>query len=85
MDYPLTDDIENYNIYEQQFDAFLKGQLYLDIPVDTNLLSLENPYDKTERAATGVLYAWDHAFYHGKYYSYYGTAPILVFYYPYFS
>ncbi|HUM85209.1 MAG TPA: hypothetical protein PLN48_15840 [Lachnospiraceae bacterium] len=84
MDYPLTDDIENYNIYEQQFDAFLKGQLYLDIPVDTNLLSLENPYDKTERAAAGVLYAWDHAFYHGKYYSYYGTAPILVFYYPYF-
>ena len=64
------------NIYYQQFAAYLKGQLHLDVPVDEGLLSLSNPYDPSKRAGLEVL--WDHAFYNGKYYSYYGHAPIYL-------
>lgn len=64
------------NIYYQQFDAYLKGQLFLDVPVDPKLLTLSNPYDPSARA--GVTYLWDHAFYNGKYYCYYGHAPIYL-------
>ena len=64
------------NIYYQQFDAYLKGQLHLDVPVDEKLLALSNPYDPSNRY--GATFLWDHAFYNGKYYSYYGHAPIYL-------
>ncbi|MBO4668134.1 MAG: hypothetical protein J5666_08455, partial [Bacilli bacterium] len=32
------------NIYYQQFDAYVKGQLHLDVPVDKKLIALANPY-----------------------------------------
>lgn len=62
------------NIYYQQFDAYIKGQLYLDVPVDPKLIALANPYGDR----SGVTFLWDHAFYNGKYYSYYGHAPIYL-------
>ena len=64
------------NIYYQQFDAYVKGQLHLDVPVDEKLIALTNPYNPSSRYDVTVL--WDHAFYNGKYYSYYGHAPILL-------
>ena len=64
------------NIYYQQFDAYVKGQLHLDVPVDEKLIALTNPYDPKQRYGTTVL--WDHVFYNGKYYSYYGHAPIYL-------
>ena len=64
------------NIYYQQFDAYVKGQLHLDVPVDDGLLALKNPYNPSARS--GITYLWDHAFYNGKYYSYYGHAPIYL-------
>ena len=64
------------NIYYQQFDAYVKGKLALDLEADPGLLSLENPYDPYKRAGLTVL--WDHAFYNGKYYCYYGHAPIYL-------
>ena len=63
------------NIYYQQFDAYLKGQLHLDVEVDPKLLAAENPYGNMP---SGVTYLWDHAFYNGKYYCYYGHAPIYL-------
>lgn len=68
-------DIADTNIYYQQFDAVLKGQLYLDIPVDKRLLAIDNPYDPAN--LYGISYYWDHAFYNGKYYCYYGIGPVL--------
>ena len=65
------------NIYYQQFDAYLKGQLHLDVPVDSNLAALSNPYDPYARNNTMTV-LWDHAFYNGKYYCYYGHAPIYL-------
>ncbi len=64
------------NIYYQQFDAYVKGQLHLDVPVDEKLIALANPYDPKKRSGLTVL--WDHAFYKGKYYCYYGHAPIYL-------
>ena len=64
------------NIYYQQFDAYVKGQLHLDVPVDDALNHLSNPYDPGQRS--GITYLWDHAFYNGKYYCYYGHAPIYL-------
>lgn len=82
--YPFTESVTHFNAYEQQFDAFLKGQLNIDYPASEQLLSLENPYDRIERTNAHVYYLWDRAFYNGNYYSYFGAAPILTIYYPFY-
>lgn len=64
------------NIYYQQLDAYIKGQLYLDVEVDPRLLTVDNPYIPSN--ISGMTYLWDHAFYNGKYYCYYGHAPIYL-------
>ena len=47
------------------------------------MLNLENPYDLSERSAAGVSYPWDHLFFDGKYYSYYGIGTVLTLFLPY--
>ncbi len=79
--YPL-DNVSAYSPYVQQFDAFLKGQLNIDVPVPDALLQLENPYDCSQR--NGISYLWDRAMYDGKYYSYFGIGPILNWYFPFY-
>lgn len=66
------------DIYGRQFDAWKKGQIELDVSVDPRLASLENPYDPTARSESKARYNWDYAFFDGKYYSYFGIAPILT-------
>ena len=68
--------------YMQQLDAFEKGQLELDLDVNPQLDTLNNPYDKGERDKKDVTYHWDRAYYNGKYYSYFGLAPLFTVYYP---
>ncbi len=80
--YPLSSDIENYDPYTQQLDAFIKGQIHLDCEVSDELLRLENPYDHSQRE--GINYLWDRALYEGKYYSYFGIAPIINVYFPHY-
>ena len=75
--YVLVNSInDNSPIYYQLFAALKKGQFHLDITPSEKLLALENPYDPNARS--GVSYLWDHAFYNGKYYCYYGMAPGLL-------
>ncbi len=85
--YPLEQDPSSYSIMVQQFDALQKGQLYLDIDAEnTQFAQSNNPYDASQRVATenyGSAY-WDHVYYNGKLYSYFGLAPVLLFYYPYY-
>lgn len=83
--YPFQGLLENQNGYEQQFDAFFKGQLHLDFVPDARITALENPYDPAARAETGAWYPWDRALFGGKYYSYFGIAPLLTVYLPYFA
>ena len=80
--YPFEATLNYYNPYEQQFDAFMKGQLHIDFEPSEELKALENPYDPASR--DGVYYLWDRAYYEGYYYSYFGIAPILTVYYPYY-
>ena len=71
-------------ITKELVDAFEARQVSLLIEPDEKLLALENPYDSGMRAAEDVgSYAWDHLLYNGKYYSYYGIAPVLLLFLPY--
>lgn len=72
------------DIYVSLFDAFRKGRFDLDLEVDPKLLAMENPWDPGLRGAAGVSYYWDHAFYQGKYYSYYGPLPVLLVSFPFY-
>ena len=80
--YPLEWDPVYYDPYEQQFDALMKGQLHLDAEPSEELQMLENPYDPAQRE--GIEYVWDRAYYDGKYYSYFGMAPIFTVHFPYY-
>lgn len=77
-------DVSYSDPFVQMFDAVHNGRVNIDIEPSEELLAMENPYDTSARSAQGVHYAWDRAYYNGKYYSYYGIAPVLTFYYPYY-
>lgn len=81
--YPLEYSIDGYSPYVQQFDAFHKGQLYLDVEPGEDLLGLENPYNTADRE--NMFYLWDRAFYNGRYYSYFGVTPIFTVYEPWYA
>ena len=77
---------KHHNQYQLLADAFLKGQLYLDMPVDPRLAAMENPYDAQERDKLNLdenSGGWDHAFYKGRYYVYFGAVPALIIFAPY--
>ena len=67
-------------ITQEIVDAFENGQVSLLREPEPELLALENPYDWSQR--NGLNYAWDHVLYDGKYYSYYGIAPVVLLFLP---
>ena len=70
-------------ITQEIVDAFRAGQVHLLDEPSKELLEMENPYDWSARSALGVPAKWDHLLFEGKYYSYYGIAPVLLLYLPY--
>lgn len=70
-------------ITKELVDAFKQGNYFLNDAVPDELLELENPYDYSQRYLNGIDYKWDHLLYNGKYYSYYGIAPVLLLFLPY--
>lgn len=74
------------NQYQLLTDAFIKGQLNLDLDVSEELKSLTNPYDTYMRLEKGYEtnkeYYWDTAYYNGKYYTYFGVVPVIFTYLP---
>ncbi len=70
-------------ITKELVDAFKAGQVHLLDAPSKELLALENPYDWSLRDQVGVSYKWDHLLFDGKYYSYYGIAPVLLLFLPY--
>ena len=72
--------ISHRNQYELLADSMLKGRV--DIEYDKEyydeLSKMENPYDTQNRNALGVKYKWDHAYYKGKYYVYFGVVPAII-------
>lgn len=74
---------EHRNQYEVLAESILEGRIDLDYgDTDPLLLQMENPYDPEMRTALGVHYHYDHAFYNGKYYMYFGIVPVLLLFLP---
>ena len=71
------------NQYELMAEAFLDGRLDFAYGDEDELLKLDNPYDPVERQVKGVKFHWDHAYYNGRYYMYFGVAPVLLVFLPY--
>jgi hypothetical protein len=67
---------DNPFLYYNLFSAFLHGHLYLDEIPPAALAALSNPYDPAARS--GISYLWDTVYYQGKYYCYYGPAPVIL-------
>ena len=75
---------DHRNQYELITEAFLKGQLNFDYDdIDPKLLEMKNPYNAGARKEAGVKFHWDHAFYKGKYYMYFGVVPVFLVFMPY--
>ncbi|MCH9274956.1 hypothetical protein JS533_001460 [Bifidobacterium amazonense] len=77
----------DFDQYARTADALLHGHAWLDLPVPQTLAEAENPYDIVTRSrllADGVtpIY-WDHAFYDGRWYSYFGVLPAVLLFMPY--
>lgn len=69
-------------ISKELVDAFRAGQVSLLAKPSDELLAMDNPYDWSERIAKGIECLWDHLLFEGKYYSYYGIAPVLLLFLP---
>lgn len=69
---------EHRNQYEQITESILKGHLSFDYEVDKTLEELENPYSPKEREKNNATYHWDHSYYDGKYYMYFGIVPVFL-------
>lgn len=83
-EYPTTADFKD-DPYIMTLDAFLKKQSYLDIDVSPELAAMEDPYDNNKRENDGISFLWDYTYYKGHYYCYFGAAPVITFYYPYYK
>ncbi len=71
------------NQYELMAEAILDGRIDFAYGDEDALLQLENPYDPDERKESGVYYHWDHAYYDGHYYMYFGIVPVFLVFLPY--
>ncbi len=69
--------------YEQITEAFLQGQLHFLYEPGEELALMENPYDPYARQAEGFYFKWDHAYYNGHYYMYFGVVPVFLTFLPY--
>lgn len=70
-------------ISEELVLAFEKHQVSLLDEVSEDLLAIDDPYDTGLRGSESVSSKWDHVMYNGKYYSYYGIAPVILLFLPY--
>ncbi len=74
--------------YQSLAEALGDGQFYLHEEPAASLIQMENPYDFAHRARVveeaGEYFLWDHAYYEGKYYVYFGVVPAALFYLPYY-
>jgi hypothetical protein len=71
------------NQYELMAEAILDGRIDFAYGDEDTLAGLKNPYDPEERKEAGVFYHWDHAYYNGKYYMYFGIVPVFLAFLPY--
>lgn len=78
----LVNEVQTNEQYKLLTDAFMNGRVDVDLEVDEKLKNLDNPYDITQRLKENVSYDFDTAYYKGKYYIYFGAAPVVLYYLP---
>lgn len=71
------------NQYELMAEAILDGRVEFAYGDEHYMEQLENPYDPQARKDAGVPYHWDHAYYNGHYYMYFGIVPVFLAFLPY--
>lgn len=83
LEYPFENSVYQYRslAHAVMYDSLFHGGVVNEAP-DPQLLQLENPYDPTARMESGSQVMLDYALYGGRYYSYFGLTPVLVFYAP---
>lgn len=78
----------NFAQYQELAEAFSEGSLHVLEEPNEVLKNLENPYDMEDRVntleANGEWYLFDHAYYNGHYYVYFGAVPVVLIYLPYY-
>src|SRR5574339_279135 len=67
------EETDHFNLLSR---GFRKGQLHLDGEVPEELIRAKNPYDPVSRGDVPVLH--DASYYQGKYYIYFGPAPVVT-------
>lgn len=72
--------------YDYLADSLVHGRTWLDLPVPRWLSAMGNPYDAAARQAhiltTHDKVYWDYAFFHGRYYTYFGVIPAVILFLP---
>src|SRR5215207_5098156 len=68
---------DHYNLLSR---GFLSGHLYLDAEPPAALREAANPYDPKSRGPVEVLH--DASYFRGKYYIYFGPAPVVTLFLP---
>jgi hypothetical protein len=72
----------NVSLLNQQVEAFHEGRLSLKVAPDARLLAAPNPYDPAVNRGTRLL---DAALYRGKYFTYFGPVPLILFMWPWYA
>ena len=75
--------INHQDQYERITESFLEGRLDFLYAPSQELMELENPYDPQARRDADVDFKWDHSYYNGKYYMYFGVVPVFLVFLPY--
>ena len=72
------DNINKEDSILMQTEAIMNGQIHLMETPSKELLEMDNPYDNTKRNNDKIDFLFDTAYYNGKYYNYFGIAPIIT-------
>lgn len=83
-----TESVVNQQQYQRLAESLSQGKAALLEEPAESLKNMENPYDYDLRNqlvwGAGEDYCWDHAYFEGKYYVYFGVVPAALFYLPYY-
>jgi hypothetical protein len=72
---PFSFNVGDADYYNLQADAFLHGRLWVDVPIDRQLLTAKNPYLLNLGPGQAIM---DGSFYKGRYYLSWGPAPVVT-------
>ena len=74
---------EGDQMSQELVEAFEHGSTRLLEEPSEELKAFDDPYDRRLREDEGLDIKWDHVYYKGHYYSYYGIAPVILVFMPY--